>query len=107
MVDGWEFEIFEYLVIVDSVVLWADPNASSTDQSLHGAQVAHLDGPFVVDLHQGGAIVGQGGYPEEATPLGVLTNQNDNGGAALRPDDELRLPGLQHGARCDATTRTT
>jgi hypothetical protein len=79
MVDGWEFQIFEYLVVVDKVVLWSDPNLSGTDQSKHGPQVAHLDGPFVVDLHKGGKIVGQGGAPEAATPLGVITSQNDNG----------------------------
>jgi hypothetical protein len=47
--------------------------------------VAELTGPFVVDLHKGGAVVGQGGYPEQATPIGVITNQNLNGGAALDP----------------------
>ena len=48
-------------------------------------QVAHLDGPFVVDLHKGGPIIGQGGAPEEATPIGVIPNQNDNGNAAFDP----------------------
>lgn len=85
MFDGWQFQIDRYIVIVDKIVLWANPNLSATNQSLHGAQVAHLDGPFVVDLHKGGDIVGQGGYPEEATPLGVILNQNDNGGAPFDP----------------------
>jgi len=85
MFDGWEFQIEAYIVIVDKVALWADPNLSATNQSVHGPQVAHLDGPFVVDLHKGGALVGQGGYPEESTPIGVITNQNDNGGAAFDP----------------------
>ena len=85
MFDGWEFQIEAYIVIVDKVVLWANPNLSATNQSVHGAQVAHLDGPFVVDLHKGGSIVGQGGYPEEATPIGVIANQNDNGGAPFDP----------------------
>lgn len=83
--DGWEFQIDAYIVVIDKVTLWADPNLSSTNQSLHGAQVAHLSGPFVVDLHKGGTIVGQAGYPEEATALGVLTNQNDSCGAAFDP----------------------
>ena len=47
--------------------------------------VAHLDGPFVVDLHKGGPITGQGGAPEQATPLGVIPNQSDNGGGAFDP----------------------
>jgi hypothetical protein len=85
MVDGWQFEIDAYIVVVDHIVLWSNPNESSTNQSLHGTQVAHVDGPFVVDLHKGGDVVGQGGYPEEATPIGVFVNQNDNGGAAFDP----------------------
>jgi hypothetical protein len=102
MYDGWQFEIDKYIVVVDKVVLWANPNESSTNQSLHGAQVAHLDGPFVVDLHKGGDIVGQGGYPEEATPLGVLTNQNDNGGAAFGPTTSYGFGFSTVGATYDA-----
>ncbi|HEX3345971.1 MAG TPA: hypothetical protein VHS09_15410, partial [Polyangiaceae bacterium] len=83
MPDGWQFEIVEYIVVVDKVTLWSNPDLSTTDQSQHGAQVADLDGPFVIDLHKGGKIVGQGGYPELATPLGVIASQNDNGNAAF------------------------
>ena len=79
MPDGWEFQILEYIVVVDAITLWSDPDQSTTDQSQHGAKIAHLDGPFVVDLHKGGKIVGQGGYPELSTPIGVITSQNDNG----------------------------
>jgi hypothetical protein len=85
MVDGWQFNIDAYIVIVDKITLWADPYFSITNQSLHGPQVAHLNGPFVVDLHKGGALVGQGGEPEQATPIGVIANQNDNGGAPFDP----------------------
>jgi hypothetical protein len=85
MVDGWQFNIDAYIVIVDKITLWSDPYFSLTNQSLHGQQVAHLDGPFVVDLHKGGALTGQGGEPEQATPLGAIANQNDNGGAAFDP----------------------
>ena len=81
MPDGWQFEILEYIVVVDKVTLWSNPDQSTTDQEQHGAPIAHLDGPFVVDLHKGGKIVGQGGYPELATPIGVITSQNDNGNA--------------------------
>jgi hypothetical protein len=81
MPDGWEFQILEYIVVVDKITLWSNPNQSATDQSQHGSPVAHLDGPFVVDLHKGGKIVGQGGYPELSTPIGVIANQNDNGNA--------------------------
>ena len=87
MVDGWEFHVDEYIVVVDHVVLWSNPNANLTDQGdlANMTQVAHLDGPFVVDLHKGGRIIGQGGSPEEATPLGVIGNQNDNGNAPFDP----------------------
>jgi len=87
MVDGWEFTIDEYIVNIDQVVLWSNPNKEPTRQSDPGdQQVAHLDGPFVVDLHKGGAIPGQGGPPERATPLGVIAGQNDNGGASFATD---------------------
>jgi hypothetical protein len=85
MFDGWQFEIDAYIVIVDKITLWSNPNQNATNQELHGPAVAELTGPFVVDLHKGGAIVGQGGYPEQATPIGVITNQNLNGGAAFDP----------------------
>ena len=63
MPDGWEFEILEYIVVVDKITLWSNPNQSATNQSQHGSPVAHLDGPFVVDLHKGGKIVGPGRLP--------------------------------------------
>ncbi len=85
MVDGWRFVIREFIVNIDHVTLWSNPNMSPTDPSQHGPAVAHLNGPFVVDLHKGGSLVGQGGAPERATPVGVLANQNDNGGAAFDP----------------------
>jgi hypothetical protein len=85
MVDGWQIHIDAYIVVVDNVVLWDSPNQVPSDPSRHGAQVAHLDGPFAVDLHKGGHILGQGGGNEEATPIGTITNQNDNGNAAFDP----------------------
>jgi hypothetical protein len=85
MYDGWQFEIEAYIVVVDKITLWSDPNQSSTNQGLHGPAVAELTGPFVVDLHKGGALVGQGGYPEQATALGVIANQNLNGNASFDP----------------------
>src|ERR1700685_3912791 len=58
MVDGWQFVINEYIVNVDKVTLWSNPNLSPTNQSMHGAQVAHLDGPLVIDLKKGGPLTG-------------------------------------------------
>jgi hypothetical protein len=85
MVDGWNWKIDKYIVVVDHITLWSNPNLSSSDQSQHGAQVAHVDGPFVVDLHKGGPLDGKGGAGEEALAIAALTSQNDNGGAAFDP----------------------
>jgi hypothetical protein len=85
MVDGWNFRIDAYIVVVDHVTLWSDPNESASDPSQHGPQVAHVDGPFVVDLHKGGPIVGKGGGGEEALALAAISSQNDSGGAAFDP----------------------
>jgi hypothetical protein len=85
MVDGWSWKIEKYIVVVDHIVLWADPNKNPTDQSQHGAQVAHADGPFVVDLHKGGPIDGKGGGGEQSLAIATIANQNDNGGAPFDP----------------------
>jgi hypothetical protein len=87
MFDGWIIQIKEYIVSVANVRLWSNPNSDPTNQGdlSHMTQVAHLSGPFVVDLHKGGQIIGQGGAPEEATPIGVILNQNDNDNAAFDP----------------------
>ena len=37
MPDGWEFVILEYIVVVDKVTLWSNPDLSTTDQAQHGA----------------------------------------------------------------------
>jgi hypothetical protein len=85
MVDGWNWKITKYIVVIDHVTLWSDPNKSPSDQSQHGPQVAHVDGPFVVDLHKGGPLDGKGGGGEQALALATLNAQNDNGGAAFDP----------------------
>jgi hypothetical protein len=85
MIDGWNWTIDKYIVVVDHITLWADPNASASNQQQHGAQVAHVDGPFVVDLHKGGPLDGKGGAGEQALAIAAIVNQNDNGGAAFDP----------------------
>jgi hypothetical protein len=91
MVDGWQFAIERFLVVVDHVTLWSNPNLDPTNASKHGSAVAQLDGPFVVDLHKSGSpptyVTGLGGAPEEATPIGVITRQDKNGGGALDPEE--------------------
>jgi hypothetical protein len=72
MVDGWRFTLEAYITVFTAVTLWTDPDESPGNQSLHGPQVAQLNGPWVVDLHKGGALPGQAGMGEQATPIGVL-----------------------------------
>ena len=83
MVDGWSWHIDKYIVVVDHITLWANPNKSASDQSQHGAAVAQLNGPFVVDLHKGGPLDGKGGGGEQALALGAILNQNLMGNAAF------------------------
>jgi hypothetical protein len=85
MVDGWNWKISKYIVVVDHIVLWSNPDTSPTDQSQHGPQVAHVDGPFVVDLHKGGPLDGKGGGGEQALAVAAIANQNDNGGQPFDP----------------------
>jgi hypothetical protein len=85
MVDGWNWKIDKYIVVIDHITLWTNPNESASNQELHGPQIAHVDGPFVVDLHKGGPLDGKGGGGEEALAIAVIANQNDNGGAAFDP----------------------
>jgi hypothetical protein len=85
MVDGWNWKIDKYIVVIDHITLWSNPNMSASDQSQHGAQVAHVDGPFVVDLHKGGPLDGKGGAGEQALAIAAIKNLNDMGGAALDP----------------------
>jgi hypothetical protein len=85
MVDGWNWKIDKYIVVIDHITLWSNPNMSASDQSQHGAPVAHVDGPFVVDLHKGGPLDGKGGAGEQALAIAAITKQSDSGGAALDP----------------------
>jgi len=82
-VDGWDVRFEHVIVTLDHVALSEGPDTNPTDQSETGKQVAHLDGPFAVDLHNGGPLAGKGGEGEQSVALGVIRNQNDNGGAGF------------------------
>jgi hypothetical protein len=73
MVDGWNFQLDAYITVFTAITVWTDPDESPSNQSLHGPEVAEVNGPFVVDLHKGGILPGQAGMGEEATPIGVFT----------------------------------
>jgi len=70
-VDGWEIHFTKLLTTID--------------KSQVGSLVAELDGPWAIDLHQGGPLPGKGGGNEQAYPIQVLDNQNKNGGKSFDP----------------------
>lgn len=82
-VDGWEFHFTHFLATFDKIRLNTNPDTSPTDQSQVGSLVAELDGPWAVDLHNGGPLPGKGGTGEQAVPIAILANQNKAGGAAF------------------------
>jgi len=86
--DGWEVKFSKLLVTVDHITLSQNPDASPSDQSKTGKKVAQVDGPWAIDLHQGGPLEGKGGSDEQAYPISTLDNQNLNGGAAF--DETMR-----------------
>ncbi|MFT3695492.1 MAG: hypothetical protein QM831_20320 [Kofleriaceae bacterium] len=84
-VDGWEIAYDHVITTVDHVTLSSGPDKSDTDQSLcddgHGGTitcgtgssvVAAVDGPFALDLHNGGPLDDADGAPMDATPIGAL-----------------------------------
>ena len=77
LVDGWIFRLEAEIISIDHIHLWENPDMVPADQSKHGAQVAHLDGPWAIDLHKGGPLTGEGGPPEEAVPFAAIKEQDD------------------------------
>ena len=86
--DGWEIKFSKLLVTVDHITLSENPDKSPSDQSKTGKKVAQVDGPWAIDLHQGGPIAGKGGSDEQAYPITTLDHQNLNGNAAF--DETVR-----------------
>jgi hypothetical protein len=78
-VDGWELHFDRLLVTVDNIALFENPDLNPGDQSQTGSEVAHVRGPWAIDLHQGGPLQGKGGSDERATPIAALWGQNANG----------------------------
>ncbi len=92
MVDGWNWKIEKYIVVIQKVTLSSNPgqgglntNGTPVNQESTGPAVAQVTGPWVVDLHKGGPLDGKGGGGEQALPFAVMTNQNLNGGAPFDP----------------------
>ncbi|RYZ06248.1 MAG: hypothetical protein EOO73_16400 [Myxococcales bacterium] len=85
-VDGWAIELSHVLVTVGNVTLSETPDLVPSDQSQTGAVVASAAGPWAIDLHVAGSIAAAGGEGL-ATPLTLLKNQNERGGAPFAAED--------------------
>ena len=66
-VDGWAIEFTHILVTVGTIRLNEGPDQNPGDPTKVGAEVASVAGPFAVDTHLGGPIVGKSGSPDEKT----------------------------------------
>lgn len=84
-VDGWEVRFDSLIVTLDRLTLSENPDRSPTDQSQTDGPVAQVSGPWAVDLHQGGPLLGKGGSDERAVPLATLDRKRDG-----QPFDETR-----------------
>ena len=85
LVDGWDITYSNVISTFTHVKLSENPDTSCTDQSQTGPLVAEVDGPWAIDLHKGGSLVGKEGPPEQAAPIAEITNQNMNGGKSFDP----------------------
>ncbi len=104
LVDGWEVRFSKLLVTLDHITLSENPDRAASDQSLTGKKVAELDGPWAIDLHQGGPLAGKGGGDEQAFTIATLDNQNLNGGAPFELDTRYAF-GFDIVAATDAATK--
>jgi hypothetical protein len=82
-VDGWAVTFSKVLVTFDHVKLSRNPDKSPSDQSQTDALVAQSDGPWAVELHKGGPLLGKGGSDEQAVAITAFTGQSKNGNAAF------------------------
>ena len=110
MVDGWNWKIEKYIVVIQKVTLSSNPgqgglntDGTPVNQETTGPAVAQVTGPWVVDLHKGGPLDGKGGGGEQALPFAVMTNQNLNGGAAFDPSTTYAFGFSTIGAPGDGT----
>lgn len=79
-VDGWEVSYEHVLVTVGAVTLAENPEANPNDQSITGAVVAEVAGPWAVDLAKPGSLEAkeQNG---RAFPLARVASQNKKSGS--------------------------
>ena len=85
LVDGWDISFQHVVTTFDHATLSADPDRTCGDPTVTGAVVAEADGPWAIDLHAGGPLVGKEGPPEQAAPIIALRDQNRHGHDAFDP----------------------
>jgi hypothetical protein len=73
-VDGWEVHFSHLLVTVDNLTLWDSPDLVPADPSQTGDVVAHLTGPWALDLARSdpSSLAGKGGPGEQAVPFASI-----------------------------------
>jgi hypothetical protein len=86
-VDGWAISFDHVFVTVGRVWLSENPQTNPSDQSMVGATVAEVSGPWAVDLARGGDAPGAGGEGTAHT-LVVIENQTSNDGAPFVADEQ-------------------
>jgi|JI9StandDraft_1071089.scaffolds.fasta_scaffold04622_6 hypothetical protein len=84
-VDGWDVKFESLLVTLDYINLSENPDKAPSDQSLTENKVAQLAGPWAVDLHKGGPLLGKGGSDEQSLPVETLTALNLHADQPLDP----------------------
>jgi hypothetical protein len=97
-VDGWAISYDRVLTTFDHVTLSRGPDKSPTDPSqcddgnggsilcgTGSSVVAEVDGPFAIDLHEGGPLPDADGVDGDATPIAALTGLDKAGNAAFDP----------------------
>lgn len=82
--DGWEVKFDSYVVSLGQVTFSQGPETNMANPAQVGADVARLDGPWVVDLAKEGPLTALGGEGK-AYELGVVADQNLAGNAGFDP----------------------
>jgi hypothetical protein len=83
--DGWDVAFERVLVTFDDIVLSANPDKDSGDQSKTDSVVASVKGPWAVDLHRDGPGNIDGKSPgERAIPIAAMARQSN--GSAFATD---------------------
>ena len=102
--DGWAVKFEHFYAGIADVTLSRDPDKNPKDQSVYGADVAELAGPWIVDLTPGGPVKGKSG--EGTVELGRIPNLNLAGNSAFSTTEKYAL-GYSFAVPTDAATKVS